>query len=313
MNLIMLLRFFVPLLTMLVILYVVIKFTFAQKHKSSKELSLNFTIGLGLIALGSGIFSITPLLENGQVLLAELSLGGSLILMMLGMVFYVEYWHALYKKIPWISKLFYFSVGGGFILLLNNPWEIFYSENYGYTQNLSEIFIAVLILQFVCGVVIIILSLRSIKMRIDSKIIKFENIIQNELQKEDQIIQKIALTDVKINLEMKNRRIDLIAFSFIFGIFLIGIGFLPNIILIDFIGILIAYGPQAYILSKDSELILYLLSQRPLEETKNLQNNVNLLPQQFNGSSEIPQSEIQALINFIEKADAIFYEKDHNV
>ncbi|OLS26676.1 MAG: hypothetical protein HeimC3_07780 [Candidatus Heimdallarchaeota archaeon LC_3] len=291
---------------MLVILFLLNINLSTFKKSSRKKTWFNFFIALGLFAVSMAVFSIAPFITKGQDMLAELSLGGGLILVMIGMIFYAEYWHTIYKKIPWFSKLFYFVAGAGLVLLLYHPWEIYYNENYGYTQKLSEIFLGILIIQFICGIMIVTQSLRGIKMRLDSKILIFEDFIQNQF---DPNQERSELIEGKNSLIKKKKRFDFIIISYFLGLIFVILGIMfPDTIILDSIGVLIAFGPHAVILSKDEELIFYLLSQKVQEEEETLQKKVTLLHQQFNGSSEVPQTEIQALINFIEKADSIFYK-----
>ncbi|OLS26678.1 MAG: hypothetical protein HeimC3_07800 [Candidatus Heimdallarchaeota archaeon LC_3] len=106
MDIFQIIRIISPLTFIIAVLFLVKKNISSRKQYSGKELWLYLTIALGLLALSMAAYSITPFVAKDQYLLAELSLGGTLILIMIGMVFYVEYWHTLYKKIPWISKLF---------------------------------------------------------------------------------------------------------------------------------------------------------------------------------------------------------------
>ncbi|MHA1991532.1 MAG: hypothetical protein ACW981_20510 [Candidatus Hodarchaeales archaeon] len=305
MDIFQLIRFVTPFIAIFVMLYIVKQNLSNQRDNTEKEMLLYLTLGLGLFIIGLASYSITPFLTESQVLLAEFALGGSLIFIELGLIFYIEYWHSLYKRIPWISMIFYYATGAMFLLLLSNPWEINYVDDYGYSQNISDTFLVVVGIQFICLIIVIFQSIRNIKESLDNKITIIETI-----SKEKSDIQDTNLISRrKHELARKKNSLDLILISFLIGASIAALGLLPGVVLLESIGALIAFLPQAYILSKDHELLIYLLTQRVKEEKISKIKEKSIMPLESIDSSQIPITEIQSLVSFIEKADQIFFEK----
>ncbi|OLS26677.1 MAG: hypothetical protein HeimC3_07790 [Candidatus Heimdallarchaeota archaeon LC_3] len=150
-------------------------------------------------------------------------------------------------------------------------------------------------------------SLQSIKKRIDSKIKIINDLIERELNDKK---RDILILNKKQELIIKNKRLNFIIISFTVGLIFAVLGLLPNVIILGGVGMLIAFVPQAYILSKDNVLFLYLLTQKVKENTTTLQKNFTHLQQQSEGPSQIPQTEIQALMNFIERADTLYFDEE---
>ena len=118
-------------------------YTGIMNYKNSKtKYTLYYVFSFGLLTFAMILYVPTALLSEGQDFFAELTMGGSFVLMMVLPLVYIEYFHGIYMKVPYFSKLFYFAVGGGFVALLFQPWEIYYINTfYGYDQRLSDIII----------------------------------------------------------------------------------------------------------------------------------------------------------------------------
>ena len=130
MDLSLTIRILFPVVTFLVIIFYFWKNISAHRKISTINHWINFFIGMFFFSLSFFVYLITPLLHKGEVILAEFSLGGSLIFLTIGLLFYFEFWNSIYKKNSWLVKIFYLCAGANFILLISHPWQIIYIENY---------------------------------------------------------------------------------------------------------------------------------------------------------------------------------------
>ena len=306
MDLSLTIRIVFPVVTFLVIIFYFWKNISAHRKISTINHWINFFIGMFFFSLSFFVYLITPLLQKGEEDLAEFSLGGSLIFLTIGLLFYFEFWNAIYKKNSWIVKIFYLCAGANFILLISHPWEINYIENYGYTQQISEIFYLFLFIEGLSGIIIFSQCIYNIKIRIK---LGLESI--NSLLKDNLIFdkEKIELLERKENLISKNKHLDFIIITTFFGFIIAMIGLFPETFILDTLGAFIVFFPQVYFFSKDEELLLFLFSQRVQEDVKNLQKNISFLQQSSYHSLETQNVDVTKLMEFIEKADTILFKK----
>ena len=271
--------------------------------RSKTKYTLYYIIAFALLAFALVVYTPTALLTKDQDLIAEFTLGGSFILMMIVLPIYIEYFHGIYKRVPYISQIFYYAVGGGFVTLFFQPWEIQYkSDFYGYCQCLSDITVFCLFTQFTCIFIIMFQTFRVIKTKVD---IDFVNATQIFKENSDNQEIVLSLKDRKNNLKGKKRVLNYILLSYLIGICLIGIGFLISGSYWDSVGILVIVGPQAYFFSRDNDILVYLSAQKVREETMKLKKELNTLHWR---STTIPKNvevEIESMVDFIEKADLI--------
>lgn len=306
MNWIVLIRIFIPAFTLIIVLLILKTHILTFKHRSSKNVWLNFSLSMGLLAVSLIPYSLIPLIKEEDKFLAELFYGANTILTMIALFLYTQYLHAIYKKIPWFSDLFYASAGGAFILLLYNPWELKYHTNFGYSQTLSLEFLIIFLIEDLCLLIILGQFLYNIRKKIDEKLMVINITLLDESNTDREL--KI-ISNRKQNLLEKKKNMNLIVYFFLFGLTIGLIGFLPILIPLDTIGILIAFIPQTYFFSKDDEYLLLFLSQKLEEDAKSLQRNFQLLHQSTETSSYSQPNEIKRFIEFIEKIDNVFYKK----
>lgn len=271
-----------------------------------------FIIALAITVIGMLLYSMAPFLKEEQKFLAEISLGGSLVLYMIALIFCFQFWQILYHEVPWISKTFYLATGAGFISLLNDPWEIYIVENLGFHQTVSFQLIVLIIIQGGCTFIITFQTIYIIREKIDQEFVLTEKFRQGYVRSESK--RKISVTR-KQNLLAKKKHLNLIIYSWLIGLFLTTIGFAlpgPYGFNLDTIGALIIIVPQAYILIRDKELLLSLRVQKTRDKAIKLQESFSKLQQQL--SHQILKTEVQALVKFIEKADSLLYfQEEHNV
>ena len=79
---------------------------------------------------------------------------------------------------------------------------------------------------------------------------------------------------------------------------------------IDAFGVLLIYAPQAYFYSRDKEILVYLSAQTLREDTKDLQKKLSALHKQSTEFPQILETEIQSMVDFIEKADLIIRDRN---
>lgn len=302
MDLISFLRILFPIFCSLIILFVIKEHISVYKHKSSKGILLNFTSSMILADVSLILFSLAPLVQEGDIIFSDIVFGGSTLLLMLSMFLYTEYLHSIYKKIPWFSDLFYLASGATFVLLLYRPWELKFNKKFGYVQNFTNIFLIVFLIEATCLIVILSLFLFNVKKTVDQKLIVIDNLPVTETDTEMIFKRKITLLKMKKNM-------NFIFYSVILGLTIAFIGFFPNIILLDSLGLFIAFIPQAYFISKNEELLFYFLSQKIEADAKTLQKNISLLHQSAEDPINIKHDEIKGLLDFIEKIDTVYYKK----
>jgi hypothetical protein len=271
--------------------------------KSKSKSTLYYVISFGLLALAMILFTPTALLREGQTFFAELTLGGSFILMMILPVAYIEYFHGIYMKVPYFSKLFYFAVGGGFVTLLFQPWEIRYINTfYGFSQRLSDILIICMFIQLMCIFIIMVQTFRVIKAKLDTELVDETQKPEEDLDDQKSVPHSM---DYKKLIQGKKRILNYIALSYLVGMCLIGLGLLIPGSYWDSVGIVVVVGPQAYFFSRDNEILVYLSTQKIREGTIKLKKDLNKLHQQSITLPKNVEVEIQSMVDFIEKADLL--------
>jgi len=275
----------IPLLLYLV--YIGIK---SIRHSPKQNIAYFFTLSMGTYALSMIIYLLKPFLSSDQYLLAEFSMGGGLVLLLVGIVFYIEYLHNLYKFTPFFSKLFYYASAAGFISLLFNPWKIVYSPNLQvFTQKISDILLISIFVQIFC---VLILFTRAFS----------------------QIKRRIKISENKEEIASISRKIDYIYLSYFVAAILIIFGLILQGTELDSLGIIVMLVPQALIFFKSGNFYLYLLAQRVGESTEDLHRNFITLMEQRNDKSVSPlalEAATKTLITFIEKADDLLQRKEN--
>jgi hypothetical protein len=283
-------------------LYLAYTGVLSYKRSRNKNM-LYFISSFTLFALMMFLYSFTPFLAKGQDFFAEITLGGSFILSMLILPIYIEYFHGIYKNIQYISTIFYFAVGGGFVMLFFQPWEIQYANDlHGYSQTISDLLLICMFIQFACVFFTMIQAYRVIKTKVNDEFMNVDQILKESTDNPELLL---LVENRKDNLHRKNRVLNYIIFSYFLGICVICIGLLFPLSYIDSLGILIIAVPQAYFFSRDKEILVYLSAQKLQEDTKGLQTKFSKLHQQSNEFPHVIGVEVQSLIDFIEKADLI--------
>lgn len=298
-------RIIFPIIVLFIILYYFWKNVSIQKNIPTLSYWFYFISAMVCFLFGYLIYIIAPALKKGEEFLADVSLGGSLVIIITGFFFYIEFWNSLYKKHSWVTKTFYLFAGATFLLLFSHPWQIVYVENYGYTQPISEILIFTFFVECLSGLIIFSQCISTIKTRIKESIESINSILKSELPIEK---EKFDIIERKKNLQEKNSHLDIIIISLFLGLIIGFIGVFPKTYFLDSLGAFLLFFPQVYYFSKDEELLLFLFSQRVKEDVKNLQKNIYLLHQSSYIETQTQADEIESLMKFIEKADTIFYE-----
>lgn len=261
-----------------------------------------------LLAIMMFIYSLTPLLIEGQDFLAEITLGGGFILAMFVPPIYIEYFHKIYRKIAYISPIFYITVGGGFVMLFFQPWEIQYASYlHGFSHTFSDFFLIIFFIQLACLFFTMVQTFRVIKKGVDDELMNIDQIITEGTDNQE---LGFNMGTRKENLRGKNRILNYILFSYFLGICIICIGLLIPESFIDAFGVLLIAAPQAYFYSRDKEILVYLSAQTLREDTKDLQKKLSALHKQSTEFPQILETEIQSMVDFIEKADEILRDRD---
>ena len=145
-------------------------------------------------------------------------------------------------------------------------------------------------------------AFRVIKARVDDEL---KNV--NQILKEGTDNQELMLLmeNRKENLRGRNRMLNYIVLSVFLGFCAVCFGLLVPMSYMDTIGVLIVATPQAYFYSRDKEIMIYLSAQKVQEDTINLKKGINTLRHQSKTLPQIVESEIQSMVEFIEKADLI--------
>ena len=219
---------------------------------------------------------------------------------MITLVFYVEYLHILLNRIPIFSKGFYYASGAGFISIIFHPWTIEYISNVGFYPLISNLLLLSLLVQMSCMFFIIYLTFHQNKIRIEKEIAVIENSIKIKLESVGNLSQIERIPEYKNRV----KTFRLITVSILIGGLLGVIGLLPTTreLSLPMIGFLFAFIPQAYILSEETELYFYLLTNKIRATTIDLERIFFLL-QQSDMSVEGLELELKSLVEFIKKAD----------
>ena len=319
MNLYLITQAFVSFFTSLVLLYLFIRGILTYKNDPRKDI-VNYSSGVfALSSLSMFIYSITPFVKEGQIILAEIALGGSLVLIQIVVAVYVQYWHSISREVPVISKLFYISLGASLAVLVSTPnlWEIYYMEGFGYVQRISVIYLIVLTLALFFAILILLDNLLRVRRVIRFELKYLETINsgnhKNIANSDESLLKhrKRLLNNQKRVIDSK-RSIDIITFFWVVGSFLVIIGILiqgPNFNL-DSIGVLFIFLPQAYFFTKDRRLLALMQVQELHTKAKQLNERFSSLDTSV--SSEFSKESVQALSKFIEKADALLYFQEQH-
>ncbi|MFX0114772.1 MAG: hypothetical protein ACFFB3_09500 [Candidatus Hodarchaeota archaeon] len=238
--------------------------------------------------MGISLYTIRFFLIKGQDLLAQISLGGSMLLLMVGVIVFAEYLHQLHGKIPWTSTAFYFAAGGSFIALLFQPWKIAYDEEIGYHQSISNVLAVLMVAQIIFLGVISWKTFQSIKEQ-----------VQEEIESQG---MNISSTGRREELITKKMFLNRIIYCYIIGLILVGLGSLPGVIFLDYLGAIVAFVPQAYILTKDKEILLFLSTKRIKEGLRHLEKQISTVAQQYEDKAQREkQFWIEVVNSLIEK------------
>ena len=319
MNLYLITQAFVSLFTSLVLLYLFIRGILTYKNDPRKDIVIYSRGVFALSSLSMFIYSITPFVKEGQIILAEIALGGSLVLIQIVVAVFVQYWHSISGEVPVVSKLFYLSLGASFAILVStpNPWEIYYMEGFGYVQRISVIYLIVLTLALFFAILILLDNLLRVRRVIRFELKYLETINsgnhKNIANSDESLLKhrKRLLNNQKRVIDSK-RSIDIITFFWVVGSFLVIIGILiqgPNFNL-DSIGVLFIFLPQAYFFTKDRRLLALMQVQELHTKAKQLNERFSSLDTSV--SSEFSKESVQALSKFIEKADALLYFQEQH-
>ena len=312
MNPYLILRWFIPFIATLILSYVCLQSILIYRRNPKDKFLIYFIIGLTIATISVFLYSMTPFIKEEQKILAEISLGGSIVLYMIALIFCVQFWQILYREVPWISKTFYFATGAGLVSLLNDPWEIYIIENLGFHQTVSLQLTVLIIIQGGCTFIITFQTVHTIREKIDQEFVLTKKLRQGHVRSESK--RKSSVTR-KRNLQARKKRLNLIIYSWLIGLFLVTIGFAlpgPYGFNLDTIGGLIIILPQAYLIARDKELLVSLRVQKTRDKAIKLQESFSKLQQQL--SHQILETEVQALVKFIEKADSLLYfQEEYNV
>ncbi len=261
------------------------------------------------------LYSFTPFLTEGQDILAEICLGGSILLLQLGTILYIQYWHNISREVFLVSKLFYLISGAGIVIVvLNyNPWKIYYLRDLGYHQDLSLQFSIILVLVLFCGTLIMYVILERVKQSLSQELqlmkVKGLEIQRTGHQYNPQLLdQQTRFLNSRKRLSVNMRTLTMIKLFWILGGFLVCLGIvLPGTSSFnaDSIGVLLFFLPQAYYATKDKWLLTLLLVQRVKVRARKFHESFTKLETQF--PQEIVYENLETLVKFIEKADALLY------
>ncbi len=311
MNTIQLLRFIFPLFAGLILSYVSLNAFILFKRNPKDNFLFYFIIALIFMAVNMLIYSITPFLEVGQESLAEITLGWSIILIMIAIPFYAHYLHLIYQEISWISKIYYIASGAGFISLLNNPWKIYMVENLGFYQDVSLLLIILLSIQGGYIFILSIQALNTIQERIELELTFIGKNLKKSANDGNRKISSVMKKQKQ--LLSKKRNIDLLKASWTIGIFLTILGLaLPGTLYsnLDSIGMVIIFFPQAYFLTRDRDLLITLNVHKARDSAIQLQKSLSKLQKQL--PQQVFSADVQSLLKFIEKADSLLYFQEED-
>ncbi len=274
-----------------------------------------YGIGLGITAFSMLLYGITPFLTEGQDILAEICLGGSLLLLQVGGIFYVQYWHTISREVSLISNLFFLVSGAGIVIIIGgyNPWEIYYMPEFGYHQDLSLLYSAIvgLVLIFAILIMFVILNRVRTAIKLEIEFIQHsQQVLQNSLENQTQQIlgRQTRLLNNKSRFESNLRNLTVINFFWLIGCILVFLGVvLPGKLSFnaDSIGVLFFFLPQAYYLTRNKDLLHLLQVQKVKVRAKKFHESFSKLEEQI--PRDISSKNVEALVKFIEKADALLY------
>ena len=310
-----LIRAFIHLLTALILLYILIRGIKIYKNDPRKEIMIYFTLSLGLCAIGLILYAFSPFVMEGQLFFAEITLGWSFLLIIIGTLVYIHYWHTISREVPVISKMFYLTSGACLMIIYRDSdlWKLTFITGFGYYQELSTLFSGVLTLALILGVLIMYISLNTARRVFDQELLLINQEFRNEGIKGnfEKLNQQTRIRSSRKRLRGNIQDINTIIFFWVIGSILAILGILPgeNAMPTDTLGLLLFFLPQAYFITKDKSLLSTLLIQNVQLRAKKLHESVSRL--ELKHSRDLPEENIQALVKFIEKADALLYFQEN--
>ncbi|MHA1972269.1 MAG: hypothetical protein ACTSW1_04710, partial [Candidatus Hodarchaeales archaeon] len=200
-------------------------------------------------------------------------------------------------------KLFYYSTGACFVLFFYSPWTICYTEKIGYCQAISDILLIAIFIQIFAVFLLVYQTFKRIKSRINDEISHLKKSIVFGSGKNLSLLEQIPVLENKLNI------FRMIVFSLFFGGFITFLGLTEMFMYssIDTIGFVIAFLPQAYYLSINSDFYLYLLVNKARINTIELEKTLSAIQK---SDQVFFASEIQPLLEFIEKSDFLLRYKN---
>ncbi len=99
-------RFIFSFLAGVILSYVSLNGILLYRRNPKDNFLVYFVIATVFMALNMFLYSLTPFLDVGHELLAEISLGGSLVVIMIAIPFYFQYVYSIYQEVSWISKIY---------------------------------------------------------------------------------------------------------------------------------------------------------------------------------------------------------------
>lgn len=305
MNIYGLLGFIISIIATVIIFYITVNGILLYRQNPKDKFLIHYVLTTSTFGFSVFLYSWTPFLIKGQEFLAEITLGGSLILIQIGAVFYIQYLHRIYPEDSWFPKLFYFATGGGFLSLFNEPWVIFFIEGKGYCQDISIQLLVPLLLQGGCIFLTLFQAFSVIKKRIDQEIILTQQTQQEFISKEGTEESPKQRTK---NLFEKKKRLNLIIISWIIGFLLLFLGLIfpgHSNFHLDSLGAVVIFLPQAYVFTKDKDLIVSLSVHKAKKSVYRLQKSLYKLQRRF--PDQNLKVEMGSILKFIEKADSLLY------
>ncbi|MHA1979052.1 MAG: hypothetical protein ACW98I_19260 [Candidatus Hodarchaeales archaeon] len=300
------------------IAWVLIRGITVYKNNPRRQIIICYSLGLGLIAIGMFVFGFAPFLVEGQDFYAEIVIGGTLVVIQMGILPYIQYLHIISREVPVISKLFYLVSGANIMIILSSTelWKIYYIPGIGYYQEISASYSIVFSIYIILGFAILIDVLIRVRKVIDQELKMIES-FSKEIQKNIQhpqpdLSHQARAFYSKDRLLNDRRSIKIITLFGVIGVFLLLIGFIfPGEMAYnaDSLGVISIFLPQAYFYTKDKRLISLLQIQKVQYKAKQLHKSFSELDMDI--PKEISEESVQTLIKFIKKADSLLYFQEN--
>ena len=262
------------------------------------------------------LFSFTPFLVEGQQFYAEITLGGTLVLLQIGILIFVQYWHTISREVPVISKLFYITSGASIMILMSRSdlWRIYYVQGLGYHQEISLLYSLILALVLIFGGLILFDNLNRVRQVLHQElklIDKMKSDLKGSIGDDQASISQQPRVLSRSRLIESKQRINIITLSWVIGIIFLLLGIIlpgEKSLNLDSFGTFLIFLPQAYYYTRDKRLLTILQVQKVQISAKKFHKSFSELDEDI--SNEISDENIQALVSFIEKADALLYFQD---